>query len=253
MPSPSALPSILDRIANGTHTDADLATFRRAIDTGNVKVEGDVTDSVIITGYGNEVRIEKGTSLDSLRELLQEFLPPREPEPTNDHETTQTQFLFHTAQMISKQVNHYIKENQQALLPLKTGSKSRQEIYENMIEIYTIQEAQPDFGEWIGGIHSIANDEQVSQHLHELAIDLEDRIWELHHLFYEDREYHLNSKTHQGVYKLAVTNMIGNQEKYSLTETQQVTDQYLARLRSIIFEIGKVVGELRNMHESKVS
>lgn len=73
MPIPSELPSILERIANGTHTYGDLAALRRTFDAGCVKVEGDVKDSIIITDHGNAIRIENGLSLDILRELLQEF------------------------------------------------------------------------------------------------------------------------------------------------------------------------------------
>lgn len=75
------LPSILDRFANGTYTDTDQATLRRAIKAGSVSVEGDVTDSIIITGHGNEVKIEKGPSLDTFRELLQEFFAKEKATP----------------------------------------------------------------------------------------------------------------------------------------------------------------------------
>lgn len=249
MSAPSDLQSILDRIANGTHTNADLDALRSFGETRNVRIEGDVTGSTIFTGDGNI--IFQGEISETALKIIQEYLIISKPESPYDYEAAQTRLLLQTAQQVQGRVNQYLMENQQALLPLQTGTQSRQEIYGKMMEIYTLQQAQPDFGEWLGIINSITKNDQVSRHLRELANNLEERIRALYHLFYYDREYEFHSEKRNGVYKLAVARVIRNQNEFSFIEAQQIANQYLAALRSTIFGIGEIVGILRNLLESK--
>jgi len=80
MPNPSEISSLLDRIANGTHTNADLTVFRDAIDSGQitfapgenaVSIGRDAIDTIIITGDRNLVI--KDIDSELIHEILRGF------------------------------------------------------------------------------------------------------------------------------------------------------------------------------------
>lgn len=73
----TGISSLLERITNGTHTDNDLVTLRRAINNGKITIAtgeravaigGDVNDTVIFTGGRN--LILKGIDSNTLQEIF---------------------------------------------------------------------------------------------------------------------------------------------------------------------------------------
>lgn len=69
----------LDRFANGTYTEADVATLRRALQAGKITVAtgeravavgGDMTDAIIITGDGNVVCVYKGGEAEAIKQAF---------------------------------------------------------------------------------------------------------------------------------------------------------------------------------------
>lgn len=83
IPISSDLPSIIDRIASGTHTDADLVALQHAIDenqysivTGDraVAFGGDATDAIIVAGDKNVVKIYKGSDAETIRKIAEQVI-----------------------------------------------------------------------------------------------------------------------------------------------------------------------------------
>lgn len=77
------LKASLDRFVDGSYTDADIAALRRALQTGQIALAtgeravaagGDVTDAVIVTGYGNVVHVYKGVDAETIRRLFDQTL-----------------------------------------------------------------------------------------------------------------------------------------------------------------------------------
>lgn len=84
----SDLPSILDRIANNTYTDADLSALQHTIDenqyfivTGEraVAVGGDTTDAIIVTGDNNVIRIYKGSDAETILAIVEQVIQSTKP------------------------------------------------------------------------------------------------------------------------------------------------------------------------------
>ncbi|MSP13386.1 MAG: NACHT domain-containing protein [Chloroflexi bacterium] len=85
-PDRDDLKSILDRIASGQHTAADVAALVRAVSQGQLTVAtgdravalgGDATDAIITTGDNNRVvRVFKGPDMATIQEALRRVLHP---------------------------------------------------------------------------------------------------------------------------------------------------------------------------------
>jgi hypothetical protein len=79
----NALQSVLERLAAGTHSNADVQTLHLALQAGQVvlatreravAVGGDVTDAVVTTGDGNVLHIFKGPDAETIRKIVQQVL-----------------------------------------------------------------------------------------------------------------------------------------------------------------------------------
>ena len=62
MSTPSDISSLLNRVASGNYTDADLIVLQRAIDAGRIKIKDDSINSTTISGQGAHIRGDVETS-----------------------------------------------------------------------------------------------------------------------------------------------------------------------------------------------